>query len=225
MRAGKLTAAIGASRSGKSAFVQSETAKARRLLVWDVKGEYAAVDYRPQTRAELVQCLKHCAGKPGRIAYVPPQLGDFSFFCRAAAVWIKSQYAARQPCALIFEETADVTSPGKAPAEYGILLRRYLAYGVDIYAVTQRPAESDKTSIGNASRVHICRMATARDRRAVAGDTGVPLAVLESLRADQDAGVFDYVAADTGRGVWSPGVLTFYITGPRFKTSRAENPI
>lgn len=225
MKAGKLTAAIGASRSGKSQFVQSETAKARRLLVWDVKGEYGAVSYRPQTRAELVQCLKHCAGKPGRIAFVPPDLGDFAFFCRAAAVWIKSHYAARQPCALIFEETADVTSPGKAPAEYGILLRRYLAYGVDIFAVTQRPAESDKTSIGNASRVHICRAATARDRRSVAGDTGVPLAAIEGLRADQDAGQFDYIAADTGRGFWSPGVLTFPNGRARFKTATEKHAI
>lgn len=225
MKAGKLTAAIGASRSGKSAFVQHETAKQKRLLIWDIKGEYSKVDFRPANRAELLHCLKHCAGKPGRIAFVPGSLGDFSFFCRAAQTWIKTQYAARQGCALILEETADVTSPGKAPAEYGMLLRRYLAYGVDIYAVTQRPAESDKTSIGNASRVHVCRVATARDRKAVAGDTGIPIGEIEGLRADQDAARFDYISADTGRGFWQSGVLTFPNNRPVFKTATTRHPI
>ena len=119
VKAGRLRAAIGASRSGKSAYIQAVTKNARRVLVWDVKGEYAGC-HRATSRAELVRLVKLSAGKSGRIAFVPPSLDDFDFFCRTAAAWIKSHYLAGRQCCLIFEETADVTSPGKAPQAYGI---------------------------------------------------------------------------------------------------------
>ncbi|MAA87926.1 MAG: hypothetical protein CME39_09765 [Haliea sp.] len=225
MKAGKLTAVIGASRSGKSQFVQRALREHNRVLVWDVKNEYPGATYRPQHLGQLAQCVSTYAGKPAKIIFSPERLSDFSTFCRAAQAWVKSHYLAGHRCALVIEETADVTSASKAPEEYGILLRRYLAYGVDIFAVTQRPAESDKTSIGNASRVHVCRVQLDRDRKRVAADTGIPLAAIESLRADQDRGVFDYLSADTGAGEYRKGQLRFPSGRAQFKWVGKSMPL
>lgn len=227
MRAGKLYAAIGSSRSGKSQFVAKKTANQPRLLVWDIKGD--PHDYHHVQRAygkrELVRRVELAAGKPGRIAYTAPSLKDFDFFCRVAQVWVRAHHAAGHRCALVFEETADVTSPGKAPDNYGVILRRYLSLGCDIFAITQRPAESDKTAIGNASVVHVCRLARAADRRAVANDTGLALADIDALRADQDAGRFDFIEADLGRGVWQRGQLTFVRGKPKLTATGPTTPL
>ncbi len=224
IKAGRLTAAIGSSRSGKTQFVTSQIKGKNRVLIWDIKGEYPA-KFRARNPGQLLDLVKLLAGKPGVIAFTPDKLSDFDFFCRVAQTWVKSQYVEGQPSVLIFEETADVTSPGKAPEGYGVILRRYLSYGVDIYAITQRPAESDKTAVGNASIVRVCRLQLARDRKSVASDTGLPLSVVESLKADQDKGCFDYLQADTGRGVWSSGQLTFPAGKPKFTRKSAEKPL
>ena len=118
-----------------------------------------------------------------------------------------------------------MTNPGKAPEHYGMILRKALSSGVDIYAITQRPAESDKTAIGNASVVHVCRMQLDRDRKAVARDTGIPLAAIEMLRADKEKGRFDYIHADTGVGKYQTGCLTFSRGRPIFKDNRDLKPL
>jgi len=221
---GRLTAAIGSSRSGKTQYVQSQMAGKDRVLVWDIKGEYPA-KLRPRTRAELLRIVMSCSGKPGVIAFTPDLLSDFDFFCKAAKAWVKSHYLNGKSSVLIFEETADVTSPGKAPDEYGVILRRYLSYGVDIFAITQRPAESDKTAVGNASIIHLCRLQLARDRKSAANDSGVSLAEIEKLRADQQAGEFDFINIDTGRGFWYSGVLKFVRNKPKFTSTSNEKPL
>ena len=216
MKAGRLTAAIGASRSGKSAFVMHEIKSQQRVMVWDVKGEYDGF-LQCRSKAELIKAIKR-SGKKARIAFVPPNLSDFDFFCRCAQAWVKQNFSRSLNCALVFEETADVTSPAKAPQSYGILLRRFLSYGVDIFAITQRPAESDKTAVGNASIVLVCRLQLARDKKSASGDTGIPYSVIAGLKADQDKGQFDFVHADTGAGHYRLGRLSFSTTGkPVFK--------
>jgi len=224
IKSGRLTAAIGSSRSGKTQFVSSQIAGKSRVLIWDIKGEYPA-KYRARTKKELGQIIKATAGKPGIVAMTADRLSDFDYFCRAAQIWVKSHYVAGQNCVLIFEETADVTSPGKAPEGYGVILRRFLSYGVDIYAITQRPAESDKTAVGNASIIRVCRLQLARDRKSVATDTGLPLSDIESLRADQERGEFDYLHADTGRGKYFAGRLTFAAGKPKFTKKTGEKPL
>jgi len=224
MKSGILTAAIGSSRSGKTQYVTSRTKSAKRVLIWDIKGEYVGVN-RARNRAGLLSMIKGALGKPCKIAYTPDSIGDFSFFCQCAQTWVKSQYKAGFQSVLIFEETADVTSPAKAPDEYGIILRRYLSYGVDIYAITQRPAESDKTAVGNASILRICRLQLDRDRKSASSDTGLPLVVIDNLGADQEAGKFDYITADTGRRKWRSGQLTFSGGKPVFTDSKNENPL
>lgn len=224
VKSGRLAAAIGSSRSGKTQWLLSQIAGEDRLLVWDVKGEYP-VQHRARGQAELVRLVRSLAGKPGTIGYTTDYLADFEFFCKVAQRWVRSHFAAGKNCSLIFEETADVTTPTKAPPEYGIILRRYLSYGVNLYAVTQRPAESDKTAIGNASILHVCRMNLDRDRKSAASNTGLPLDEITALVADQEAGRFDYLHADTGRQRYSAGVLTFPRGRANFKQRGPEKPL
>jgi hypothetical protein len=94
---GTLVFSIAASRSGKSQFVLSQVRRSKRLLVWDVEGEYAA------------------------------KFG--------------------------------LEAEGKAA-----LVRRL-----------QRAQETDKSVLGNATTVNICRPNTRQDAEYIAGRFGIPL--------------------------------------------------
>lgn len=173
---GRLVVVCGASRSGKTAWTAQQVKRAARLLVWDSVGEWA--DRYGCERVATLSALAAAVRPParaGRLAFYgsPPQ---FDTFCRLAWVWLR---AARG--ALVVEELADVTHPGKAPLAWGEIVRKGLRYGVDVYALTQRPSESDKSSIGNASVIHSHRMARDQDRRYIAAELGVPVADVEAL--------------------------------------------
>lgn len=173
---GRLVVVCGASRSGKTAWTAQQVSRAGRVLVWDVVGEWAD-RYRCErvtTLADLAARVK--AGGSGRLAFYgsPPQ---FEQFCRLAWVWLRMARGV-----LVVEELADVTNPGKAPLAWGEIVRKGLRYGVEVFALTQRPSESDKSSIGNASVIHSHRMARDADRRYIAAELGVPVAEVEALQ-------------------------------------------
>lgn len=174
---GRLFCVCGASRSGKSLWTAQQVCRCKRLLVWDLLGEWSA-RYRCRRVGSLRELAAAIAGPPARIAFHhPAMVAEFGTFCRLAWVWIRLA-----PGALVIEETASVTQPGKAPAEWGTILRMGLRYGVDIYALTQRPAESDKTAFGNASVIHAGRAVTPDDRRTVAKYLDVPIARVAALK-------------------------------------------
>lgn len=152
---GKLFAVAGTSRFGKTGWVKQQTKDAARLLIWDIRGEYIGPDEygwpgceRVETIPELARRLRETKTGKARIAYFGA-IEDFNAWAEMAYMW--GMY---WPAAIIGEEIADVTNPGKAPPGWGQLIRKGLYYGNYIYAVTQRPAESDKTVWGNASLIH-----------------------------------------------------------------------
>ena len=227
IKSGKLTAIIGSSRSGKTQFALDQLKPFKFVLIWDVEEQYKCT-YRVRNRIDLFNLIcvrigKKCPKKAERIAYTG-SLNDFNTFCQFAFWWVRKMGGYGEQTAIVFEETADVTSPAKAPEHYGILLRRSLKYGVHLFCITQRPAESDKTSIGNASIVHVCRLSLPRDRKFAADATGIDREIINDLRADQDKGHFDYVTADMGRGHYSLGYLNFKNQKPIFK-SLSPTPI
>lgn len=201
MADGALTVAVGASRSGKTAWVKKELARQKgRILVWDVEGQYSAEGYhRVTTPAALVDAVRDKALK--KIAFVPATLGLFEFFCKVAWVF------AREPGhkALVVEELADVTTPAKAPAAWGIIVRRGLKYDCDIYAITQRPAESDKTIMGNAGVIHCCGVQRAKDRAYMAAEMDLPLEAIASLSRER----LEFVHKDMRSGKTDRGALKF----------------
>jgi hypothetical protein len=192
----------GASRSGKTSWVAGRVAGARRLLVWDTVGEFAE-KFHCYPIWSIAQLAKVCSpSSPAqRIAFQPMHGTDdegrsiiklqFDAFCRCAYIAMR----AHRRLSLVVEELADVTSPGKAPAAWGAIVRRGLRYGPEIYALTQRPSESDKSIMGNASVFHCHAMARADDARYMAKEMRIDqaaideLAPLQFLQRDRRTGV------------------------------------
>ena len=179
----------GSSRSGKTALVRELVAGAPRLLVWDIEAQYVDLAIRIEDQAELVEAIRAGPAGPQRIAFVPRRLAWFGWWARLAFIWGRMA-----PGVVVAEEIADVTSAGKAPEGWGILLRRALKHGIDIYTITQRPQESDKTSLGNASTVTTFRLTSRRDRAYMADRMGLDLAELPTeplvwIRTDDAGGV------------------------------------
>ena len=162
----------GGSGTGKSAWVKQQIAKAARCIVWDITGEYARHGFEPIcSAARLIESLRQSAA---RVAYVPPSLGHFDFFCRAAYAWGR--------CTVVVEELADVTTPGRAPSGWGVVVRRGRHRGLTVYGITQRPAESDKTVIGNATLTHCCKLKRDPDRAYMAREMGCDKSLLDALK-------------------------------------------
>ena len=168
----------GATRTGKTTWTAQRVKHDRRLLVWDSADEWG-FKFRCQRVTDIGQLAQ--AVKPGavdrRIAFVAPVTPlNFAYFCRLAWVYVRAR-----PGTLIVEELADVTSPGKAPVYWGEIVRKGLRYGPSIYALTQRPSESDKTVIGNASILHVHQMARLDDSKYMARELRVADDLVEHL--------------------------------------------
>ncbi|MCL1072999.1 hypothetical protein [Shewanella dokdonensis] len=85
----------------------------------------------------------------------------FEFWAACAFAWCNA--------CIVAEELADVTTAGKAPPHWGQVVRRGRARGLaPIFAITQRPSESDKTTVGNATLVRCGRLNRANDRKYMA---------------------------------------------------------
>lgn len=175
---GSLSFVSGASRTGKTSLVMFETEDSIPLLVWDVEGQWSAMrKARSVTRAELLQFTKDRFF--GRFALtLPPTQENFAFFCQVAFFWAQLAEGAT----IVVEELADVTHPGKAPINWGVLVRRGLKYGCTIYAITAAPAESDKTAMRAATRKVCFRMERNADRRTMAMELDVSLQSVEALQ-------------------------------------------
>ncbi len=174
---GELIVATGATRSGKTTFAVQLVRADRRLLLWDAADEGARYDCEVIRSVAELRDRVQAPPKLERLAYVPSDPPrQFDFFCRMAWAWIR---VARST--LVVEELADVTSPGKAPPAWGKIIRTGLRYGARIVAITQRPSESDKTALGNATRVRCHRVMFPRDRLYIAQLLGVELSEVERL--------------------------------------------
>jgi hypothetical protein len=176
---GRLLVVGGASRSGKTAWVKKATAKAKRVSAWDPEDQWAREPgyKRVTSRAALLEALKKAG--PLKVAYVAG--GDlkeeFDFWARATF------YATRYVEAIdaIGEELADVSNPAKAPPWWGVLCRRGLKRGGNIYALSQRWSEADKTAFGNAMGYVIFRQSSADDVRYFSRKTDIPEADIKAL--------------------------------------------
>lgn len=198
---GTITGVVGSAGSGKTGWLKQQIAGASRLLVWDIEGQYTDRTRTIRTRAELVRAIQ----VDGRYSYQPATLQDFDFWARCAFVFCRIGAEAGQKTAIVAEELADVTSPGKAPDGWGMLVRRCRKYGGDVYGITQRPAESDKTLFGNAMVLHVCGMQRANDRAYMARELDVPTAAIAAL----DRSRLEYIHKDMRTGELTRGRLTF----------------
>lgn len=198
---GRLYVVAGASRSGKTAWTKKRVARARRVWAWDPEAQWCELPgWRKVTDRGQLLALAQSAG-PQKVAFVAG--GDLkeAFDFWAACVMYAGRYVG--PLDAIAEELADVTTPSKAPGNWGILIRRGLKRGISLYCISQRWSEADKTAVGNASDFVIFRQASGDDVRYLARKTRVPEAHIEALVPLQ------FVHMDALTGNISPGKLRF----------------
>lgn len=198
---GRLIVVSGASRSGKTAWVKKQTAAKRRVIAWDPEDQWSQLrGYAKVTsRKQLYQAA---TGKGAlKVAYVAggDLKAEFDFWSQIV------MYAGRyvEPLVAIAEELADVTTPSKAPGNWGILLRRGLKRGITIYAISQRWSEADKTAVGNASEFALFRQASGDDVTYLSKKTRVPSSELEGLKP------LEFVHYNALNGEISKGKLRF----------------
>lgn len=197
---GRLYVISGASRSGKTAWTRKQTAKKRRIAAWDPEDQWSQLPgwKKITNRAALLEAMK----KPGafKLAYVAggDLKAEFDFFCGCC------MYAGRyvEGLDVVAEELADVTTPSKAPGNWGILLRRGLKRGITIWAISQRWAEADKTAVGNATDFSLFR-ASAEDARYLQRKTGVLETEIASMVQ------LEYILKDALTGAIQRGKLKF----------------
>ena len=179
---GRLIVVSGASRCGKTTQVANEVRNERRICAWDPEDQWAQLAgwRKVTTRQELLEAMQ--ARGHVRIAYVAggDLKAEFDYWC--SVVFYAGRYIG--PLAIIAEELSDVTTPSKAPGNWGIVIRRGLKRGITIYAISQRWAEADKTAIGNASE-YMLFTSRGEDIDYIARKTRVPVVELEALEPFQ----------------------------------------
>lgn len=169
--AAQIELVCGSSGSGKSYGIKARIANERCVLVFDVKNEYGQLPgfKVAHTAAEFVTMAR--AG--GRVSWPATSPEEFDFFCRV--VW------ARADCLCIVEELSSVTSPGKASGAWHRIITQGRGFGIRTIGVTQRPAEIDKTIVGNASMIRCHQLTRAADRKYVAAELDIELGTLTNL--------------------------------------------
>jgi hypothetical protein len=192
---GRLVFVAGRSGMGKTSLVRELIQKENRLLIYDPKG--AARDFVRCHTVGSIRSLTNTIGKlkegNGRYRFIDDSATNFDTFCRLVNWW--SRFG---PCAVVVDELADVTSPGKAPKYWGMLIRKGRSRSINRYACTQRPAESDKTSIGNADELITFHMKRINDRKAMALEMDIDVALITRLKP------FEYLSDAPGRNMTRP---------------------
>lgn len=202
-------AAFGARSTGKTSWVKKQIAQLKppRLMVWDFKND-PSLDGLGKAYKSLPDFIKSLKEKSFQSRYLVNHSGDihqqFNLFCMAA--W-------QAGCLVMFvDELPEVTKANKAPAAW----RRCVNIGreyqdektgqkkwLSIIGAGQRPAECDKSFIGNTDLVHTGRLSHASDARELADSLGCnfrELLVLPNLH---------WIERRAGQVEPERGVLTF----------------
>ena len=163
----EIVAVMGMTGTGKTQWLIQRISKPkrRRLLVWSPKeviDQYGA-RFRGAvvTSAEDMRQRMIKAGTgPVCLVFSPPgarkkDTGLFSSFCEIAR--------AAGNLTVIVEELHTVTQPSAAPDGWSKLCLMGRGYGVEIYALSQRPASCDKDFFGNCTMYHTGRLGYLED--------------------------------------------------------------
>lgn len=166
----------GSSGSGKSVFVKTAIENDARVIVFDPDDEYGELPgvVTCHSGAQLCALVKKAKTTPLKVRLVKEGVAAFELCCALAFAWTN--------CTLVCEEIADTTNAGKAPPHWGRVLRRgSRKRAIRIFAVTQRPAEADKTALTQATVVRTGLLGRDADRKAMAAELDLPLAMIQML--------------------------------------------
>lgn len=177
-----IEAILGASGSGKSAFVKQRLKRERppRLLIWDPLREYAGHGAIHRTVSGLLDAMT-TGGKGGnfRLVFQPAsdelqRVKQFNLFCAIAL--------AAGNLTLIVEELRFVTRPSSAPLNWARCTMTGRHVGLSVVGTSQRPASIDKDFLGNCTSIHTGRLVYPVDIKNVADAMGVEPVLIEALK-------------------------------------------
>ena len=192
-----IIAVMGASGSGKSAFIKQTIRKElpRRLMIFDPMKEYGDFGEVVTTAGALLAKAK---GDTFAICFQPVSDPDmmkrqFDYFCTLAH--------AVGNLTMICEELSFVTSPSKAPPGWSAVTLTGRHRKLRVYGSSQRPASIDKNFFSNATKVRTGRLNYAADIKTLANVLGV------DVKQIQDLLPLEYLERDMGSGKVTAGKL------------------
>ena len=174
-KAARIEFFCGGAGMGKTTALLCRIAGAPRVLAWDMKGEFSR-DHGFE-RVAGVDLYERLRAGAGRIAVTSHDPKHFEHFCTLAFWWGN--------CAVVAEELADVTRPGKAPLEWGKVLRRGRDRSLSVFAVSQRPTECDTTIFGLRTYTAAFYLPRANDRAYMARELDADRRRLDALKPYQ----------------------------------------
>jgi hypothetical protein len=189
-------AVLGSSGAGKGLWIKARLRELnpRRLLVWDYLNEYGEFTRPMRSLQALTLAVVRAKDGPFRYAYTARTgakktlAREFEAFCRIA--W------ASPGSVVLVEEVSRVTSASFAPAAWAQLCNMGRHRAIHVIAVSQHPAQMDKSLLGNATLIHCGMLRTGRHRAAVAEEmdlTPHELGALAPLEyVERDFSVFPY---------------------------------
>jgi hypothetical protein len=176
-------AAFGARGTGKTAWVKQAIAKAKppRLMVWDYKHDHA-LEGLGTAFTSWPAFVRECKKSRFAARYLVSPDHDpheqFDAFC--ALAW-------REGNVLIFvDELGEVTKTNKAPSTWRKVVNVGRSYdngrkSIAIIGASQRPAEVDKSFLGNCDVIHTGRLGDVADAKRFAQSWGIDAAELVNL--------------------------------------------
>lgn len=202
-------AAFGARGTGKTAWVRQTVGKAKppRLMVWDYKHDHA-LEGLGSPFTSWAAFVRECKKPKFSARYLVSPDHDpheqFDAFC--ALAWREGNVL------IVVDELAEVTKANKAPGAWRKVVNVGRSYdngkkSIAIIGMSQRPAEVDKSFLGNCDVIHTGRLGDVADARRFAQSWGIDAADLVNLpdlhwvekRADQ-AGILRGVLSFTQKG-------------------------
>jgi hypothetical protein len=175
----EIHAVMGSAGGGKTTHVRKLVMKRkrRRTIIWSPKepvDNYAAWYPGTVSCTTAAQVLEHvkAAGPKGEfhIVFVPSLIrkrdeAQFNAVCLIA-------FHARNLTFLV-DELHTVTRPQHACDGWSKLVMMGRGYGIEVWGMSQRPANMDKNFLGNASTIHTRRLSEPEDAKTLARSLGV----------------------------------------------------
>ena len=186
----KVIGIMGATGCGKSYFLRKCLGRPvrKRTLIWSPKeaiDNYAAMypgTIKCTTASAVLAALQRAGNGPVHIVFVPTlnRKKDQALF----GVVCKMAMAAKN-ITVVAEEVHTVTMPSWAPDGWSELIMMGRGYGVEVFALSQRPASIDKDFFSNMSLLHVGRMNFDDDIKTCAKALRVPVADVANLSGYQ----------------------------------------
>jgi len=185
-RSARITGVFGATGTGKSIWTRQQlrTPRRNRLVIWSPKeredGYAGAFDAPALTSMADVYARMNAAGptSPFRLVFVPAlarKRAVVQFDALCAAVLKLGNIT------LVVEELHTVTSASWAPDQWSALTLMGRSAGVEIFALSQRPASVDKDLFSNCSMIHSGRVMYEDDAKVLGRVLLVPPSELLTL--------------------------------------------